>query len=159
MKLIAHRALTTGKNQEDENKPHAIDRCIVQGFDVEIDVWLINGELFLGHDRDTILKISIDFLLKRSQYLWVHCKNFEAFDFMYQYRASVNYFWHTADDYTLTSKGYPWIFPGKELLTNGIVVMPEYFMDYNKAHLLDVAGICSDYIQIIKDLHLQDLRF
>ena len=37
-----------------------------------------------------------------------------------------NYFWHQNDDYTITSKGYIWAYPGKKLNKNAIYVLPEW---------------------------------
>lgn len=151
MKFVAHRGLLTGKNRDIENKPHTIDKAIEAGFDVEVDVRLIDQKLFLGHDLEQSIEIDLKFLLERQSFLWVHTKNFEAFDYFFDLRKELNYFWHTNEDFALTSFGYPWIFPGKPCIRNGITVMPEYHMDYRQAHLLPVAGICSDYIVEIKE--------
>ena len=51
MVLISHRGNTNGKFESYENEPMYIDKAISQGFDVEIDVWMIDGILFLGHDK------------------------------------------------------------------------------------------------------------
>lgn len=151
MKFVSHRGLLTGKNKELENKPNSIDNAILHGFDVEIDIRYIDGKFFLGHDIDQMIEIDFNFLLQRKDYLWIHTKNFEAFDYLFDFRDKLNYFWHTEEDFVLTSFGYPWIFPGKACLKNGIMVMPEYYMDYKQSHLLPVAGICSDHITEIRE--------
>jgi glycerophosphoryl diester phosphodiesterase len=43
MKLIAHRGLTDGPNKDLENSPEQILKAIDQGFDCEIDLWIINS--------------------------------------------------------------------------------------------------------------------
>jgi glycerophosphoryl diester phosphodiesterase len=53
-RIIAHRALTNGPNKILENQPSSIDKCISQGYMVEVDVWVINEEWFLGHDGPQI---------------------------------------------------------------------------------------------------------
>ena len=53
---------------------------------------------------------------------------------------NIHCFWHQEDDVTLTSEGYMWTYPGKELTTNSIAVLPEEEIE------VEVAGICSDYI-------------
>ena len=63
MKLIAHRGNINGPNQEMENNPDYILNTLRFGYDCEIDVHLINNELYLGHDAPTY-KITVDFLLK-----------------------------------------------------------------------------------------------
>ena len=53
-----------------------------------------------------------------------------------------HYFWHQEDDYTITSKGYIWTYPGKKILPKSICVLPER-VNYKK---IDCLGICSDFI-------------
>ena len=55
----------------------------------------------------------------------------------------LNVFWHENDDFTLTSKGYIWTYPGKSLTKNSIAVMPEIKKFQN---LESCFGICSDFI-------------
>ena len=50
MILISHRGNLNGKIPENENCPDYIDKAIHSGYDVEIDIWMIDNELFLGHD-------------------------------------------------------------------------------------------------------------
>ena len=55
--------------------------------------------------------------------LWCHAKNIEALNLML--REGIHCFWHQEDDVTLTSKGYKWTYPGKQLTENSICVKPE----------------------------------
>ena len=56
------------------------------------------------------------------------------------------HFWHQNDDYTLTSNGYFWTFPGKKLNFRSICVLPELAKYKN----INCSGICSDYIEKYK---------
>lgn len=149
MKLIAHRGLTKGPDIDLENRPEQILQSLARGFDCEIDLRVINNELFLGHDQADYL-IDAEFLKKPG--LWIHAKNLEAFDFLVNTR--YNYFWHQTDDYTLTAHGLIWAYPGKELTIRSVMVMPEW-QDETLANTLNVDcyAICSDYVAQIKDLH------
>ena len=82
--------------------------------------------------------------------LWCHAKNFQAFKIMLKNR-SIHCFWHQKDDYTMTSQGYIWTYPGKKLVSNAICVMPERH-GVKKSHpsLKVCAGICSDVIKSYK---------
>ena len=51
MKLISHRGNINGPNKEQENHPDYITSALKQGYDVEVDVWLIDGNIVLGHDE------------------------------------------------------------------------------------------------------------
>ena len=147
MRIIAHRANIGGSNFEVENKLFSIKTCIDKGFDVEIDIRYKNGELYLGHDcaKDVIPKKELDSIKGNS---WIHCKNLEAISFFNEIDEGFNYFWHQEDSYTLTSKGFIWTYPGKELTKKCICVMPELNYAIDKLKILnnlEISGVCSDY--------------
>jgi hypothetical protein len=141
MRLISHRGNINGRIESEENNPSYIDLSISSGYEVEIDVWVINNVLWLGHDLPQY-KIDINWILERTDKLWVHCKNIEALIFFHKNYKEVNYFWHQNDTLTLTSKNFIWVYPGKQPISNSIAVLPEIFND-------DVSkcfGVCSDFI-------------
>jgi hypothetical protein len=144
MILISHRGNVDGKNVELENKPSYIDESIALGYDVEIDVWMIDGVLFLGHDEPQY-NITQEWLNLRYKRIWVHCKNMEAMEW-FNTIDGFNYFWHENDTVTLTSKNYIWAYVGKQPIKRSIAVMPEIYND----NLNDCIGICSDYIKNYK---------
>jgi hypothetical protein len=146
MKLISHRGNIEGSNPELENKPEYIEKAIEAGFNVEVDVRvdLANKKMFLGHDEPQY-EISIEWLEKYHQYLWLHCKTQETIEFFYEWDSRgqvLNYFWHENDAVTLTSKGYLWCYPGKPM-RNGIAVLPEINNDNTEL----CYGVCSDLIK------------
>jgi hypothetical protein len=65
--------------------------------------------------------------------------------------SGLNYFWHQEDDHTLTSNGYIWTYPGKEVGTKNVIVMPETTMEIANAKKLKCYGICSDFVLELKD--------
>lgn len=139
MILISHRGNLSGSNPERENTVAYINEAIVAGFEVEVDVWETDGSLFLGHDEPQH-KIGIDWLLKRKNKLWVHCKNSAAV--VKLIRTDLHIFWHEQDKLTLTSKNFIWVYPGHQPVASSIAVMPEI----NDDVLENAIGICSDYI-------------
>ena len=65
--------------------------------------------------------------------------------------AKLNYFWHQEDDYTLTSQGYIWTYPGKSLTSNSVMVLPEQTgISFEICKNLDCYGICSKFVDSIK---------
>ena len=148
MKWIAHRGNINGRNIERENHPNYIDEAISLGYDVEIDIWMIEGVLFLGHDEPQY-PIDFDWLEERSSVLWIHCKNIDALlsctDDDYAL-AMLNYFWHEEDTVTLTSFNWIWAYPGKQPIKGSIAVMPEI----NNDNISEAGGICSDFIKNYK---------
>ena len=123
MKLIAHRGNINGPNKEFENRPEYILNTLSLGFDCEIDVHMIDNELWLGHDNPQY-KIDINFLLDNKDKFWIHCKNLEALNYLYDFK-KLNIFWHNNDEYTITSKGYIWSYIGMKTTEKIICVMPE----------------------------------
>lgn len=153
MILIAHRGNLNGRKSGKENTPDYIDRAIDKGFHVEIDVWgkeEREGELWLGHDTPDY-SIDLEFIRKREEYLWVHCKCAFALHIFREHLSMSRYFFHQSDDYTLTSDDHIWCYPGKMPRgKHSVVVLPETIMPINAApaycQQYKVAGVCSDYI-------------
>ena len=149
MIIIAHRGNLEGPNAELENTPDQLRFCIDRGFDVEVDIWFKNGTWWLGHDAPTY-EVDIDFIKEISYRTWWHAKTIPtvvklkelartSVDIAY----AVHYFFHQEDDVTLTSRGWLWTFPGKELTEHSICVMPEIDKDYPEG----CAGVCTDFAQ------------
>ena len=141
MKFISHRGNLNGPT-DDENDPERVRKVLSMGYDVEIDVWKKDGEIYLGHDSPNYL-ISKTFVFQEG--LWCHAKNYEALEYLT--RCGAHCFFHQEDDYAITSKGFIWAYPGKPTGPNCIAVMPERFGNIIST---DTYGICSDYIEDIK---------
>tara|TARA_R100001224_G_scaffold75276_2_gene46325 strand:+ start:914 stop:1342 length:429 start_codon:yes stop_codon:yes gene_type:complete len=138
MILISHRGNLNGRTNQ-ENKPDYIKKALYTGFDVEVDVWYVNNEYYLGHDSPQY-KIEESFLQNAN--LWCHAKNIQA---LYQMKLnnSIHCFYHESDKVTLTSKGYIWTYPNNELTDKSICVLPET----QNVKINNCAGICSDIIK------------
>lgn len=142
-KLISHRGNVKGPDPDRENNPFYILDALSR-YDVEVDVWFIGGKFMLGHDKpeyDFPKSLMEDNLEK----LWLHCKNVEAFNKFSEMDPDgdlYNYFWHEEDVVIFTSKGYRWVYPGKQPIVNSIAVMPELYNDDTSSCI----GICSDYV-------------
>jgi hypothetical protein len=146
MKLISHRGNINGPKIELENQPEYIDSAILNGFDVEIDVWYEKNIFWLGHDEPKY-KVDFEWFVKRISKLWIHCKNINAVIFFNSNSTKFNYFWHQNDDVTLTSLNFIWAYPGKQPTKKSIAVLPEK----NNDDLSHCSGICSDYINKYKN--------
>jgi hypothetical protein len=139
--LISHRGNINGRKPELENSPSYIEEAISQDFNVEIDVWYQNG-FWLGHDAPSYF-IEESFLENFS--LWCHAKNSQALIRMSK-NPFIHCFWHENDRFTLTSRGYIWAYPSKEVVKNSIIVLPKIHNNDTKGCL----GICSNYISSYK---------
>ena len=141
MKIIAHRGLVNGPNKELENNPETISKAIEKGFDVEVDVWKIDDNWFLGHDE---LKYKINFSYLENERLWVHAKNIRALKKLIEIGENINFFWHQDDDVSITSKNFIWTTLGKELTSISVCVMPESRLTIKESVKLQCFGICTN---------------
>jgi hypothetical protein len=149
MIYISHRGNIDGKKPHLENSLSYIDDAIELGYDVEVDLWHVDGNFFLGHDEPQY-SVTFDWINDRANRLWVHCKNVEAIEYFIEndFKCSdINWFWHENDLMTLTTFGYAWVYPGKQPIKGSIAVMPERGND----DISRCGGICSDIIKKYKD--------
>lgn len=149
---ISHRGNLNGPNLADENNPELIENVINKNYDVEIDLWVIDEKLYLGHDLP-VYEINKSFLVRNSKSLWVHCKNHQALLLCNTKLDFLNYFFHDNDSYTLTSKGFIWCHPKSFVLKKSIFVMPEKVIEpkfFRREIDNSCLGICSDYISFFE---------
>lgn len=143
--LIAHRGNVWGPNKMQENKPETIINAVQMGFDCEIDIWYLNGQLYLGHDFP-MYHVEFAFLENYKNFLWIHCKNLDALIYLKEHL--FNCFFHDRDAYTITSKGIVWGNINSAMCPQVVCVMPEL------SHTIsfDVFAICTDFPLHFKEL-------
>lgn len=145
MILISHRGNLNGANPNRENSKSYVEEALTQGYDVEVDIWLKDDKIYLGHDEPQYVIDEI-WLYTNKNNLWLHCKNIDAINFFIKKLNTFNFFWHESDTISITSKRYIWVYPGKQPIKNSIAVMPEIYND----KITECIGICSDYIKKYK---------
>lgn len=132
MILIAHRGNTDGPSAAENTQAHIV-KALTAGFDAEIDVWY-EGGWYLGHDKP---EHWVWFCFLQTPGLWLHCKNYAALQRAVD--GGLHCFYHTDEDYVLTSRQYIWAFPGMPGGERTICVMPE-------GSFAGFAGVCSDHV-------------
>lgn len=137
MKLISHRGNILGPDLENENSLPYINTALNKGYDIEVDVWFLENQWYLGHDFPKYA-ITLEFLLNTR--IWCHAKNNLALTNMMEFNVP-NYFWHETDKFTLTSSGYIWTYPGNEVGKRSIEVIQD-----NSIPNKEVYGVCSDFV-------------
>ena len=137
MILISHRGNILGRKKQLENNPNYIENALKLGYDVEVDVWSIDKQFYLGHDKPQY-KIERSFLQNKK--LWCHAKNIEAFYRMIDDK--IHCFFHDQDDVALTSRGYFWSSSENKMTSKSICVMPSNSQNLPK----NILGVCSDYV-------------
>ena len=150
MRIISHRGNVSGPGQR-ENDPEQIDLCIKSGFDCEVDLWLIDDTLLLGHDYGKY-QVNLQWLINRENSLWVHCKNGDALTYLIGRKGhKINFFWHENDKYTLTSSKKIWVYPGCKLFSGSVAVLPELWLNEDNHTLISRCyAICTDYPEMYK---------
>lgn len=145
MRWILHRGNNAGPNSI-ENNPTELMKLLNDGFELEVDLWYYNNKLYLGHDEPQY-EIDEDFLELNG--LWIHCKDAKTLEYMNTKKKYLHYFYHTDEDYVLTSRGYVWCYVGKPALENSVIVMPEKSIStYSWDELVSKnCIICSDYLE------------
>ena len=107
MIYISHRGLINGPDLNIENNPDQIEYLLSKHINVEIDIHFYKGNFYLGHDEP---KYEIKKKFLSSKLLWCHAITYESLNELQ--KTNSNYFWHQEDDYTITSKGFIWIYLG-----------------------------------------------
>ena len=148
MKIISHRGNIRGPVPDKENRPSYIDSAISNGYDVEVDIRSIDGELWLGHDEPQY-KIDHNWLNKRRHYLWIHCKNVEAAHECWAYHS----FCHTNDPFTYTTTGKIWLHDLSLKIDSDTIIPLISMEDIDKPINGNPYAICTDYPYYINNLN------
>ena len=158
MIYIAHRGNTNGPNSKLETSPGYIEKAINDGFDVEVDIWYIEKELWLGHDEPQY-NVDEQWVRNNIKRCWFHAKDYAALLYLSAWVSSQGrhggvlrsddlcVFYHHLDNYTLTTTGFIWAYPGQPGNANTIAVLPEL----HHTNIRFYHGICSDYVKEFRD--------
>jgi len=141
MIIISHRGNLKGKDLSKENNPAHLQHVMGDHkIMCEVDLWLVDNELLLGHDFPEY-KIDESFLESFANFLVIHAKDLNAANWLYDSQRKYNWFYHKNDEMTLTSHGWIWSYPGI-YMDNGVVVE---LGPPNTAITLHTRGVCTDY--------------
>lgn len=139
MLIISHRGNIYGINKLFENNPEHVNNLLKNNIQVEVDVWVKDGVILLGHDEPQYIT-SHEFLKQNG--LWCHAKNLNAFYYMLEQNIK-NCFWHQEDDFALTSSGFIWTYPDK-LVTNKSIIVD--LSENWKSKNYNCFGVCVDFL-------------
>lgn len=157
--LIAHRGLLDGPDDDLENSIPAIELARKLGYDVEIDLWYIHGEWYLGHDTPCY-KVDMNWLRFMNSngylddnHLWIHAKNIDTAYELRKRRWPGHLFFHEDDRITMTTTGYIWTHYKTDYLTPlSVCVLPELTKKWDHLTELDVHGFCTDYVRRLSSI-------
>ncbi len=141
---IYHRGNSRGAPTV-ENNPRHLSTLVGAGHHVEVDVWIRDGVFCVGHDRPEH-PVSLSWLEALAPRALIHCKDgatFVGLRAMFAERGiAADLFYHTTEDYALSTGGKIIVYPGKEVFPNCLSMMPE---SVNRDPIAETcAEICSD---------------
>lgn len=144
MKLISHRGNIKGRKPELENRPSYIDSAIQLGYEVEIDVRYIGDMFQLGHDTGDF-EVDLNWLEKRKEALWLHCKDIESAQFLA--KRGLKHFCHVQDPYVIMSTGHLWVHDIRLSLNDNCIIPLLSLEDMQNYSLYadKVYAVCTDY--------------
>lgn len=145
MKIISHRGNISGPEPNLENTKKSIDLALENNFDVEIDLWKVNNEFFLGHDKP-LNKVSFEWLENRKKHLWIHTKNFNAFESLLEINRGFIFFYYTCEPLVLTSNGKIWCHRIQEITNPANCIAPLLSKSsFQENKQTKWYGVCTDY--------------
>lgn len=155
MRIISHRGNLDGLNQRLENSKEAIDKALNLGFDVEVDIWKVKEKFFLGHNKPCY-EVSIDWLFKRKNNLWIHTKNTIAFEELLEKNEDFIFFYYAKEPLVLTSNKKIWTHEPKKIIKPYNCIVP--LLSKEKVSAISHKnwyGVCTDYPILLSNLKLK----
>jgi hypothetical protein len=149
MKIISHRGNINGPVVEKENRPSYIDSAIQLGYDVEVDLRIIDGDFWLGHDEPQY-KIELTWMRLRKNNLWFHCKDVNSALLLAKLDEDFKYFCHSSEPYVCTSYKYLWIHDLTANINDKCIIPLLSKEDINNYTNNEPYAICTDFVKDIK---------
>lgn len=160
MKIISHRGNLEGSNFVKENTKKYIDIALDKSFDVEIDLWKVNNEFFLGHDKP-LYKVSFDWLAERKNKLWIHTKNFSAFESLLETKKGFIFFYYASEPLVLVSNGKIWTHTPKKIMNPKNYIVPLLSkIELENTNFMNWHAVCTDFPNLLLEhpFYIKSLR-
>ena len=145
MIYIAHRGNVNGPNPVRENSPEYIQEALGAGYDCEVDLFIISGSPYLGHDNPQY-KVTEKWLNERKNNLWIHAKTFDSASWLANSKFEFEYFCHEKDNFTLTQKNYIWLHDLARIPNFKCIIPLIAREQVTKYKYKNFYAVCSDYI-------------
>jgi hypothetical protein len=149
MKIISHRGNINGTVPEKENRPSYIDSAIQLGYDVEIDLRIVDGDFWLGHDKPQY-KIELTWMRLRKDNLWFHCKDINSALRLAKLDEDFKYFCHSLEPYVCTSHKYLWIHDLTGVINDKCIIPLLSKEDIKNYTNTEPYAICTDFVNEYK---------
>lgn len=153
MQLISYRGIFDGTNFEYANTVDQIGRAFNAGYSVMVDVWRVDGIIYLGTDAP-LVEVSATYL--KGNRFWLNARNTEMQDWLQTQSLTdyPNYFWFPDDTEStnVETSGGQLITPGNAPVNNtSIIFIPERVdLGLLSTVKLRCYGAISSYLSFIK---------
>jgi hypothetical protein len=154
-KIILHRG-NNGLDNLNENDPITINIRNNEGYAVEYDIWFSDNKWYLGHDAPEYEVLDLEGLLSKRSNL-IHAKDGETFAKLVKYCRERGFnndiFYHTNEDYVLSTRGTIIAYPGKYLYDGNLCMMPESMgRNITGIEQKNIGELCSDSLKLIRSI-------
>jgi hypothetical protein len=151
-KILLHRG-NNGLDTLNENHPSTINIRNSEGYAVECDIWFRVDKWYLGHDTPEYEVMDLEVFLSERSNL-IHAKDGETFAKLLKYCRERGFnneiFYHTSEDYVLSTRGNIIAYPGNELYSGSFCMMPESMgRNITDIEQKNIGEICSDSLELI----------
>lgn len=137
---ISNRGNVFGVIKHAENTQEYLEEAIKSGFNVKVDLWVINNQMCSGESYPSY-RINFNEILTPGKVLF-EIKNNAAFSFIVNHQ--LHGFIKNENGITFTSKGIPLSY-GPNIADNTVAFFPEN-EPHDKIKKMNLIGICGDFI-------------
>lgn len=163
MYYISYQGIFDGTNYENANTPPQISKAIQAGYSCMVDVWRIDGKLYVGNGNPNI-EITEKYV--QGPRFWINAQNDEMKEWIVTKPAKLypNYFWFdtpTPPPAYVTASNGKLITPGTVPINNDSVMFLPEIQDRSlfSTVKLKCYGICSTYLNFVGRMRSEGLWY
>jgi hypothetical protein len=153
MIFISYRGIYDGNNFQDSNTPNQIAKAFGMGFSCMVDVWRVDGKLYLGNDQP-ITEVTAKYL--QGKKFWINARNTDMQTWLATQSSTLypNWFYFPSMPppvYVVASNG-KLITPGTVAINNNSVIFLPEINDMSLFSTVNLKcfGITSSYLTFIR---------
>ena len=163
MFYISYQGIFDGQNYEDANTPPQISKALQAGFTCMIDVWRVDGVLYVGTES---AKIEVTQKYIQGPRFYINCMNDEIKEWIVDQPTKLfpNYFWFDASTppppYATASNG-KLITPGTVPINDDSIVFLPEIQDRGLFSTVKLRcyGICSTYLTFVRRMRNEGIWY
>lgn len=162
MIFISYRGIYDGNNFQDSNTPNQIAKAFGMGFSCMVDVWRVDGKLYLGNDQP-ITEVTASYL--QGKKFWINARNTAMQSWIATQSSTLypNWFYFSSmppPAYVVASNG-KLITPGTvPINNNSVIFLPEIDdLGMFSTVKLKCFGITSSYLTFIRRMRNEGVYY